>query len=126
MLPAEAVDVAPPLVDGDDGSAMWIGGWVAIGVGGAGLVLGTVAGALVLSQEGDLEARCLERRCPPEAHDDARSFDTMRTLTTVGFIVGGVGVALGTTLLIVASGSDEQARVQPLIGPAYAGVRLRF
>jgi tetratricopeptide (TPR) repeat protein len=129
MLPApnvtpQSTQVAPAA---DGNSGMWIGGWVAIGIGGVGLVMGAVTGGMVLADESDLESRCPNRECPPDVHDDAESFDTKRTLSTVGFIIGGLGAAVGTTLLLLASGSDsgEQA-IQPIIGPGGAGVRVRF
>lgn len=90
----------------EDGSAYRLGGWIALGIGGAGLVVGSVVGIVVLGDESSLEERCPDRQCPPEAHDDAEQFDTLRTTSTVGLILGAVGVAAGVTLLLVAPDGD--------------------
>jgi hypothetical protein len=128
-----AVPVAPtPTPAPEDGAAMTTAGWVAVGVGGLGLTLGIVTGAMVLSREADLEARCPDRQCPPEAHDDAEVFDALRTTSTIGFVIGGVGLATGVTLLLLAPGDDEaaeaseEARLEPFVGIGALGVRGVF
>jgi hypothetical protein len=108
-LPPPPVIPVLPLDEGG-GTAMRIGGWVAVGVGGAGLLLGTIAGGVVLSREKGLLARCPDHKCPPEAHDDARSFDSLRAASTAGFVIAGVGAAVGTTLLLLA---PPGARTEP-------------
>jgi hypothetical protein len=117
----------PPPVQDDDG-LLRVAGWVAIGVGGAALSWGSIAGVVVLSDEQDLLDRCLERRCPPEAHDDARAFDRLRAASTAGFVIGGIGVAAGTTFLLLTLGGDEReaAAIYPLLGPGAVGVGGAF
>jgi hypothetical protein len=129
----EALPVAPtPAPEEEGGAAMATAGWVAVGFGGLGLTLGIVTGAMVLSQEADLEARCPDRQCPPEAHDDAEGFDTLRTTSTIGFVIGGVGLATGVTLLLLGAGDDEaeeaseEARLEPVVGIGAVGVRGVF
>jgi len=59
---------------------------------------------------------------------------TNKTLGIVGFVVGGVGVAAGVTLLILSSGSSNSAatlhkpapRIVPWIGYNSAGVVGQF
>lgn len=50
-----------------------------------------------------------KRECPDHAcvegsagWDTVQSFRTLRTVSTVGYIVGGVGLAAGTTLFLLA------------------------
>jgi hypothetical protein len=134
---AQALDVTlelAPDTSGDgraesDGPLWQILGWTAIGVGGAGLVLGAVAGVMVLNQEQDLEERCTDRQCPPDARDDVESFDTMRTLTTAGFVIGGIGLAAGTALLLLAPSDDQeadQAHWVPYVTLGGGGIRGTF
>ncbi len=121
----------------DDGALAWqIAGWASLVVGAAGLTLGTVTGVMVLSQEGDLLMRCPNRQCPTSVHEDAKSFDTKRIASTVGFVVGGVGVAAGVSLLLLAPGGvwggsedgddTEESTFRPLVGPGFIGVEGTF
>lgn len=75
---------------------------VALGVGGAGLVFGAVTGVLALGKHGDLEDRCVDGKCPSDVGGDVDSYKTMGLLSTVGFIVGGVGLAGGAVLWFTA------------------------
>ena len=112
-----------------DGKLWRLLGWTAIGVGGAGLVLGAVAGVVVLNQEQDLMDRCPDRLCQADARADVESFDTMRLLSTAGFVVGGIGVAAGTTLLLLAPSDDEgadEAQVVPYVTLGGIGIRGSF
>ncbi len=112
-----------------DGALWQISGWTAIGLGGAGVVLGTVAGVMVLNQEQELMDQCTDRQCPSEVRDDVESFDTMRAVTTAGFIIGGIGLAAGTTLLLLAPSDDEdadEAQVVPYVTFGGGGIRGSF
>jgi len=124
-LTAEEGGVGPA----ENGPPFQVLGWTALGLGGAGLVLGAVAGIMVLDQEADLEERCTDRQCPPDAQGDVDSFDTMRALSTAGFIIGGIGVAAGTTLLLLAPGDDgdtEEAQIVPYVTVGGMGIRGTF
>ena len=107
-LPAREIAKPPPAPDPGP-HPLWIGGWVAVGVGTVGIVVGAVAGGLVLSQEDELLARCAERKCPPDVHAEAEAFETKRTLATAGFIVGIVGAAAGIALLLLAPSSSSSS-----------------
>jgi len=95
-----------PIAPSDDGATFRIAGWAAIGLGAAGAILGGVTGGMLVAQRSGLEARCPNQSCPPEAHDDAKQFNTLRTVSTVGFIVGAVGAGAGLTLHLLAPGSN--------------------
>jgi hypothetical protein len=79
---------------------------VAFGVGGAGLVLGSVTGLMALGKHSDLNDACKSGTCPADKQADVDSYKTMGTLSTVGFIVAGVGAAAGAVLLLT-SGSGK-------------------
>ncbi|HWZ87266.1 MAG TPA: hypothetical protein VNW92_00405 [Polyangiaceae bacterium] len=79
--------------------------YVALGVGGAGLLVGTVTGVLALGKASD----CPNKVCSSQSKlDDAKG---MATVSTVGFGIGVVGVALGTILLVTGH-SEESAPAQ--------------
>ena len=92
------------------------------------MMLGTLSGLMVLSKKSELDGGdCLDGVCGPTERNKVESYNSMRTLSTVGFVIGGVGVAAGATLLLTAP-SNESARayVAPWVGVASAGVAGRF
>jgi hypothetical protein len=104
---------------------------VAFGVGGAGLILGGITGFLALGKHSDLSDKCPGGTCPSTAKDDVDSYHTMGTLSTVGFIVAGVGVAAGAILWFTAPKEGATAKgtqVRPYLGlgPGQARVGAQF
>jgi hypothetical protein len=87
-------------------------GWAgaALGVGGLGLGLFAVTGGLALSRNNELKAACLNGVCPPAEQQTLASARTFGTLATVGAVVGGVGLATGAVVLLVArpGGGDRR------------------
>jgi hypothetical protein len=75
---------------------------VALGVGGAGIALGAITGLMAMGKHSDLESQCPNSKCPQGVSGDVDSFQTLGTLSTVGFIVGGVGLAAGAVLWLTA------------------------
>lgn len=102
--------------------------YVALGLGGAGLVTGAATGLIALSKRGTLENNC-QNGCPPEYHDENNSYDTMRNVSTAGFIVGVVGVGVGLGLLLTDSSEAEVGTVRRLeawLGLEGVAVRGQF
>jgi hypothetical protein len=101
-------------------------GWVSLGLGGVGLVVGGVAGVITLGKKSDIEdnPRCNGNRCAPSERDLVDSYRSARSVSTIGFIAGGVLTAAGITLLITQSsnGADTHA----FIGPGTIGARGTF
>ncbi|MEB2310966.1 MAG: hypothetical protein OZ921_02085 [Sorangiineae bacterium] len=121
------------------GNGLRIGSYVALGVGVVGLGAGTLFALQSSSKRSDADAAfeacgspCLKSN--PHAADAAGFDDSAKsaqTLATVGFIVGGVGIATGVTLFLLSSGKhDEKAahapRIQPWVGLQSAGVTGTF
>jgi hypothetical protein len=103
-------------------------GFVSLGVGAAGLGVGVVTGLMASSRHSDAEAKCPEARCvegSPGA-DDLDAFRSLRTVSTIGYVVGLVGVGAGVTLLITSPKKQESAWVSPFVGAGSAGVRGAF
>jgi hypothetical protein len=98
----EHVRLAAPRQAAPDPRRTW--SFVALGVGGAGLTLGLAAGAVALSAHEDAERGCPQNRCvagSPGA-DAAERFRTWRTVSTLGYVVGAVGVGAGITLFLTS------------------------
>jgi|CZKU01.1.fsa_nt_gi hypothetical protein len=74
--------------------------FIAFGVGGAGLVLGAVTGVLAIGKHSTLSDECKTTCGAGTPQDDLSSYHTLGTLSTVGFIVAGVGAAAGVVLLV--------------------------
>ena len=104
--------------------------WVALGLGGAGLVVGAVTGGIAMSQGSDLQDRCPDNQClRSDAEDDLNSANSIATVSTISFIAGGVLTAVGVVGLVVTMGGDEEeaaVRIEPVVGPGALGLRGSF
>jgi hypothetical protein len=105
--------------------------WVAFGVGGAGLVVGTVSGVLALKQVGRLSDRCPDYKCPEKQQERIDSARTLGTVSTIGFGVAVVGAGTGLGLLLLGQqpsdpAAESRSSVQPWIGLGSAGLEGRF
>ena len=113
-LPPVSTPIAPPPptvppAPGPTGSNTLA--YVALGVGGAGLLVGTVTGVLALGKASD----CPNKVCATQSNlDDAKG---MATISTVGFGVGIVGVAVGAVLLVV--GHNRESAPPPTAAARY-------
>lgn len=133
----------PPGADtgGKSGSGQRTAALVAFGVGGVGLVVGAITGLVAMGKASDLDAACPNGLCPSDKQSDVDGYKTMGTLSTVGFIVAGVGGAAGAVLWFTApkessasSGKGpryatvpaSRVSVTPYVGLGAAGVTGRF
>jgi hypothetical protein len=123
------------------GNGMRVGAYVALGVGVVGLGAGTIFGLSAKSkykQANDITNNT--ENCPPSGpcelpaplFDKRRQLgkdgDGAKTLSLVGFIVGGVGVATGVTLFVLSNKKEQPAaaKVEPYLGIGHLGVRGSF
>jgi hypothetical protein len=96
-------------------------GWVAVIAGSAGVVVGGVTGGLALGKRGELDSsdRCrLERNeCLADMKSTVEEYDRWRTVSTVGFVAGGVLATAGVVLLLTAP-SEGDTRVALRLSPS--------
>ncbi len=141
---AAPVHAAPaPLAVGTDSASsangLRVGAYVALGVGALGVGAGTLFALGARSSFGkanDLADEVCGDADPCELGDRYSEWDqhgkdgkSKRTLSIVGFVVGGVGVATGVTLLVLSSKKKERpaaAKVEPYLGLGALGVRGSF
>lgn len=105
--------------------------YVAFATGGAGAIAGAITGILSLSKVHDLREACPGNRCPPSEQGEIHSAQLLGTTSTIGFAVGGVGIAAGTVLLFIHPSGGQapestRGSIAPWIGPGSAGVTGRF
>ncbi|MBN2192437.1 MAG: hypothetical protein JW751_06440 [Polyangiaceae bacterium] len=120
---------APPDADrATRGRGQRVAGWISAGIGGAGLLLGTVASISLAQQKQDLEeGDCMNGECGRDEHDAVDRYNTLRPLATTGFVAGGLGIAAGTALLVTAPRESKAGRrIAPVIGWRSLGVEGRF
>ncbi len=114
-------------------TALLIGGF---GVAGVSVVLGSITGALSLSKTSSIKASsaCDGSVCNPSEDADLNSAKTMATVSTVSFVVAGVGAVVGIVGLFTGGSSapapkpDQGARlrVEPMVGLGSLGLRGQF
>jgi hypothetical protein len=100
-------------------------GTIGLGLGAVGLATGAVTGLVAIGKYNTLKENCDGGDCPPPYHDDLRTFRTLRTASTAGYVVGAVGLTAGIVLLLTAPGdsSDQaSAAVGVQFGPTSATI----
>jgi len=110
--------------------------YVAFGVGVAGVAVGTLFGLKAKSKYSDGNELCKNQDpCELSEADAARreqlgkDGDSAKTISIIGFVAGGVGLAAGTTLFILSGKKESEsahASVHPWIGLGSAGLSGRF
>ncbi len=115
----------------------WVGPGVSFALGGAALVVAVVTTALFVPAADELLAKCIDRRCPASELDKLDSTMLIGNVSTAAWVLGGVGIAMGTLWILLDTGGEEQAggaamsrtavsRVAVSLGPARVDLRVRF
>lgn len=124
-----AVDgAASPAADKpSDGSTQRVLGIVAGGVGLVGVGVGTIFGLQASSSWKDAKKECTDfpYGCSSKGSSLKDDASSQATLSTVGFIVGGVGLAAGAVLFFTA-GSGKEESVAVGVGPSSVTIKGTF
>ncbi len=107
-------------------------GFVALGVGGAGIVVGAVFGGLALSAKGDMKDKCAadgdgnDQLCSSDVGQRARQMAESRAgASTLAFALGGSVAALGGLALIMARPAAPAAPATAItIAPTLGGAMI--
>lgn len=101
-------------------------GYVGIGVGVVGVGVGAVAGAMVFSKKSTIDSHCdASKACDAEGLDAASSARTLSTVSTVGFVVGAVGLGAGLYFLLSGSGgAAPRTALSTRVVPGGGGLAL--
>lgn len=102
----------------DEGSGQRTTGYVLLGVGAGGLVLGSIFGLQAFAKNGDSDALCpTENRCLQPGLDLREEARDAAMLSTIAFVAGGALTASGVALILTAPKQVEQ-------GPTAGRLRL--
>lgn len=123
----QALDVTLALVPASSTERSMLAPTIAFGAGGVGLIVGVVGVAVTAAKTDDLKARCGDALvCPTSARGDGDAALAAAHTATVGFVVAGIGAAVGATLLLLPGKPATTARVGLVVGPSFTGVKGEF
>ncbi len=100
---------------------------ISAGVGVAGVATGVIAGLVASGKYSKAEAACPHRMCVDGSAgwDAVQSFRSLRTLSTVGYVVGGVGLAAGVTFFLTAPSARSQSSPSARLWVGSDGVAVK-
>ena len=127
-LEEELPTLAPARASAARPSTSWTRpvGIAAMGVGLAGIWVGSLAGVMAIDRRDVQRAGCdASNACTPAGLDAAREGSTWATVSTASFIAGGAVLALGATLFVVSLTSRSKS-VAAALGPASFVLRGSF
>lgn len=137
--PAPAPAVAVDSGSTKSGNGMRTGAYVALGAGVVGLGVGTIFGLKAKSNYKDANAITSDNcessgpcELPAPLFDRRQRLgndgDSAKTLSIVGFALGGVGLAAGVTLFVLSNKKEgaAAARIEPYVGVGQLGFRGGF
>ncbi len=122
---------APGQAPGSDhgvggGSGKRTAGYVVGGIGIAGVAVGAVTGLMVLGKKSVVDNNCdADKRCNQTGVDAASSGKTLGVVSTTGFIVGAVGIGIGTWL-VLSSDDQGEANSALVASPTLGGANLTW
>lgn len=133
---ASATTAAGPVDAGTQGSDKTLA-YVLWGVGGAGLLTGTVTGVMAMGKKGTLDDECnTPSTCPEGQQSTIDSANTLALVSTIGFGIGIAGAAAGTVLFFTGNDSGAAAALpkftafgaeaRPYVTPEGAGLVGQF
>ncbi len=126
--PKKAVAAAPVFGPAPEGESRGTSPLVYIGFGAAiaGVAVGTITGLLAFGKASTAKTECPNvNDCSPAGTDAVGSGRTLGTLSTIGFVVGGVGAAVGVYGLVWGK-PQSSASVAVSVGPMGGGMRGTF
>ncbi|HEX8793735.1 MAG TPA: hypothetical protein VF765_22485 [Polyangiaceae bacterium] len=109
--------------------------WAGFGIAVVGVGVGAVTGVMTLNGKSSVASECNGKLCPPSTYDKIDSANTLATVSTIAFAVGGAGAALGLAAWFLGWGAEspssapssgQAVHIEPRIGLGTAGVGGSF
>jgi hypothetical protein len=106
---------------------------ITLGIGAAALTTGIVTGVMAFSNVSELEKQCAAKAggnygCPINLQPVIDQTQRLSQVSTATFIVGGLAVGVGITLLFLGKPQQTNSafHIEPILGLGGAGIRGRF
>lgn len=129
LPPAQPEPEPAPAPEKKEGGGDNTFAYISLGVGVVGLAVGTYMGLKAKSTKSELDDSCRNDVCTDAEKDLYDRGKSQANIATAGFIVGGVGIGLGTVLLLSGGGKEgkvEARRATPYVGIGHAGFAGQF
>lgn len=102
------------------------GGFISIGIGGAGLAAGAILGGVVVAKHGELTDQCgAELVCPASMSDEVDAYNASRIASSALLIVSGV-VATTGIILVLSALPSKPPRAALVLRPGGLGLSGAF
>jgi len=131
-VPVPELEDAPRVEGGGPGEAPPVTtrplatyGFVALGVGAASIVTGSILGGIAIADAADVRKVCSAPTCSnASAVAENSTAATLADWSTVTFIVGGVALAASVVMFLVKGKRVQPAAtaLQPMVGPRWIGL----
>lgn len=128
QAPPAPVLPPPPPAGGEALIAVYTG----FGVGGLGIVVGTITGILTLANAGSIRSQCkgagMPPTCPTSEQGSISAVGTLADASDAGFALGAVGLGVGVVGLVMRPREPPRAAatLTPIVGPGFVGLGGRF
>ncbi len=99
---------------------------IGFGVGGLGLLVGTVTGIIFLRKVDELEEACPGGACAPAQAGLLDDTTVLGNVSTAAWVVAGLGAAAGVVFLFVPLGAGEEPVIVVQAAPFGASATVRF
>lgn len=126
--PAQTTDAGTTTAQASSGMhPLKIGAFVGLGVGVVGLGFGTIYAIKSSGLRSDADALCNNPNgsCPranqPRIDQLDSDANSAMTLSAIGFVAGGVGIAAGVTLWLLAPSASKEQPKAGFVAPYFAG-----
>lgn len=128
--PPSGTPLLPPASASTSGSSGGkTAGYILLGLGGAGLVVGSVTGAIAMGDASDLKKKCDDDKPGNCEQGDIDSAKSVALVSTISFGVGAAAGIVGVILLATSGKSETAAQregIRPYVGLGNAGLTGRF
>jgi hypothetical protein len=91
-------------------NALRTAGYVSLGVGALGVVVGTLGGVVTLNAKSTADSNCPSAGCNADGLDAESRGKTWSTVSTAAFVLGGVALAAGAALVLLTPSSQSAPR----------------
>ncbi len=120
--------VATPPSTGSTATALMASGF---SIGALGVVVGTITGAVTLSQAGTLHMSCKNNVCPSGDQINIDAANRVANISNASFAIGAAGVVVGVVGVFMRPGQPARPgaaalTLTPVIGPGVVGLRGGF